>query len=85
MCAQEAKRNRIIDLSDAYTRQKKIAKIVDVSERTVRRIQHVRKFGRGTKRSPGSGGHHRTRKQGLPRDSQGQNHEGSYSQHEKTC
>ena len=32
MCAQEAKCNRIIDLLDAHTPQKEIAKIVGVSE-----------------------------------------------------
>ena len=61
MCAQEAKCNWIINLLDAHTPQKEIAKIVCVSERTVRHIQHAKKLGRGTKRSPGSGGHHRKR------------------------
>ena len=58
MCTQEPKRNRSIDHLDAYTPQKKIAKIVGVSERTV---QHTKKLGRDTKRSPGSGAHHRKR------------------------
>ena len=61
MCAQEAKCNQIIDLLDAHTPQKEIAKIIGVSERTVQHIQHAKKLGRGTKRSPGSGGHHRKR------------------------
>ena len=54
MYAQEAKRNQIIDLLDANTPQKEIAKIVDVSERTVRPIQHAKKLVRGTKRFSGS-------------------------------
>ena len=83
MCAQETKCNQIIDLLDAHTPQKEIAKIVGASEKTVQCIQHAKKLGRSTKRSPGSGGHYR--KQGLPQDSQEQNHRGSYNQHEKTC
>ena len=59
MCAQETKRNRIIDSTDARTPQKEIAKILGVSDRIVRRIRHARKFGGSTKRLPGSGGHHR--------------------------
>ena len=51
--------SNIIDLLDAHTPQKEIAKIVRVTERTVQHIQHAKKLGRGTKRSPGSGGHHR--------------------------
>ena len=61
MCAQEAKYSCIIDLLDAHTPQKEIAKIVGVSERTVWYIQHAKKLGRGTKRSPGSGGHKKKR------------------------
>ena len=61
ICTQEAKHNRIINLLDAHTNQKEIAKIVNVIERTVQHIQHAKKLGRGTKRSPGSGGHHRKR------------------------
>ena len=53
--------SNIIDLLDAHTPQKKIAKIVGVTERTVQHIQHAKKLGRGTKRSPGSGGHHMKR------------------------
>ena len=34
MCAQEAKHNQIIDLSDTHTPQKEISKIVGVSERS---------------------------------------------------
>ena len=75
----------IIDLLDAHTPQKEIVKIVDVTERTVQHIQHAKKLGRGTNRSPGSGGHHRKRSKVFPQDSQGQNHRGSYNQHEKTC
>ena len=61
MCIQEAKHNRIIDLLDAHTNQKEIAKIIGVIERTVQHIQYAKKLGRGTKRSPGSGGYHRKR------------------------
>ena len=50
--------SNIIDLLDAHTPQKEIAKIVGVIERTVQHIQHAKKLGRGTKRSPGSGSHH---------------------------
>ena len=77
--------SNIIDLLDAHTPQKEIAKIIRVTERTVQHIQHAKKLGRGTKRSPGSGGHHRKKEQGLPQDSQRQNHRGFYHQHEKTC
>ena len=59
MCAQETKCNQIIDLLDAHTPQKEIAKIVGASEKTVQCIQHAKKLGRSTKRSPGSGGHYR--------------------------
>ena len=51
--------SNISDLLDAHTLQKEIAKIVGVTERTVQHIQHAKKLGRGTKRSPGNGGHHR--------------------------
>ena len=51
--------SNISDLLDAHTLQKEIAKIVGVTKRTVQRIQHAKKLGRGTKKSPGSGGHHR--------------------------
>ena len=61
MCTQKAKHNRIIDLLDAHTNQKEIAKIVGVTGKTVQQIQHAKKLGRGTKRSPGSGGYHRNR------------------------
>ena len=61
MCAKEAKCNWIIDFLNAHTPQKEIAKIIGVSERTVWRIQHARRLGRGTMRSPGSGGHNRKR------------------------
>ena len=61
MCTQEAKHNRIIDLSDAHTNRKEIAKINGMIEGTVQHIQHAKKLGRGTKRSPGSGGHHKKR------------------------
>ena len=47
-------KSNISDLLDAHTLQKKIAKIVGVTERTVQHIQHAKKLGRGTKRSPGS-------------------------------
>ena len=53
--------SKIIDLLDAHTPQKKIARIVGVTERTVQHIQHAKKLGGGTKRSPGSGGHHMKR------------------------
>ena len=46
--------SKIIDLLDAHTPQKEIVKIVQ-------HIQHAKKLGRGTNRSPGSGGHHRKR------------------------
>ena len=42
MCAQEVKRNRIIDV-DAHTPQKKISKIVGVSERIVWHYKHAKK------------------------------------------
>ncbi|QQP52318.1 Uncharacterized protein FKW44_004437, partial [Caligus rogercresseyi] len=61
MSKQEAKRNRVRDLLDAQVPQNDIAKIVGISERTVRRIQHARQSGLGTKRSPGSGGHNKKR------------------------
>ena len=61
MCIQEAKHNRIIGLLDAHTPQKEIAKIVGVSEKSVWHIQHAKKFGRDTKRSPGNRGHQRKR------------------------
>ena len=53
--------SKIIDFLDAHTPQKEIAKIVGVTERTVQHIQHAKKLGRGTKRSPDSEGHHRKR------------------------
>ena len=48
-------------LLDVHTNQKEIANSIGVIERTVQHIQHAKKLGRGTKRSPGSGGHHRKR------------------------
>ena len=47
--------SNIIDLLDAHTPRKEIVKIVGVTERTVQHIQHAKKLGRDTKRSPGSG------------------------------
>ena len=57
--------SNIIDLLDAHTPQREIAKIIRVTERTVQHIQHAKKLGRGTKRSPGSGGHHRKKSKTL--------------------
>ena len=53
MCTQEAKQNRIIDLLDAHTNQKKIAKFVGVIERTVQHTQHAKKLGRKTGQNHG--------------------------------
>jgi len=61
MSKQQAKRNRVCDLLDAQIPQKDIAKIVGISERTIRRIQHARQSSLGTERSPGSGGHNKKR------------------------
>ena len=47
MCLEEAKPNRIIDLLDAHTPQKEIAKIIGVSERNVQCIQHAKRLSRG--------------------------------------
>ena len=76
--------SNIIDLLDAHIHQKEIAKIVGVTERTVQHIQHAKKLGRGTKRSPGIGRHHRKREKVFLKTLK-ENHRGSYNQHEKTC
>ena len=61
--------SNIIDLLDAHTPQKEIAKIVGLTERTVQHIQNAKKLGRGTKRWQWGPPHEE--KQGLPQDSQG--------------
>ena len=76
--------SNIIDLLDAHTPQKEIAKIVGLTERTVQHIQNAKKLGRGTKRSPGSGGYHRKKSKVFLKTLK-ENHRGSYNQHEKTC
>lgn len=61
MSEQQAKRQRIFDLLDAGISQIEIANIVKVDVRTVRRIQHAKNAGKGTERTPGSGGHNKKR------------------------
>ena len=59
-------------------------KIVGVTERTVQHIQNAKKLDRGTKRSPGSEGHHRKRSKVFLKTLK-ENHRGSTNQHEKIC